>query len=281
MIPRSGALERLLGRDGERVDEEGRTILLTHGERRPRAVLLFHGITAVPMQFRRYADALYARGFNVLVPRLPRHGYRDRMTGALARLTVDGLCDFALESLEAARSLGEDVTVAGVSAGGTLALWLAQRAPLDRAVAIAPFLGVALVPRAIMRVVAAAMLLLPNRFVWWNPIKREHQMPERGYPRYATHAIARVYEIASSVLQNATRAPCAREIVLIVNGGEATVNNGEMRALFRRWRATGANVAQLELRGMPPSHDIIETERNVELAKRVFPTILDAIDPQR
>lgn len=280
MIPRSDSLERLLAADDdERVSEAGRTILLTNGPRTRRAVLLLHGLTASPAQLRRYAGALAERGHNVLVPRFPRHGYRDRLTDALAGLTGDELRAFALDALEATRTLGDAVTVAGFSAGGTLALWLAQRDAFDRAVGIAPFLGAAAFPKPVMDLAVAAMLRLPNRFVWWDPVRRDRQLPEHGYPRYATHALGNLYDVARDVMQNANRVPRAHDVAVVLNRGEAAVNNAVIAATIRRWQAVGASIERVELRGMPPSHDIIEPDRNPALAERVFPTILAAIDP--
>ncbi|HUY41342.1 MAG TPA: alpha/beta fold hydrolase [Candidatus Dormibacteraeota bacterium] len=281
MIPRSAALEHLLERDDERISEAGRTILLSHGAERPRAIVLFHGLTATPQQFRRYASDLFARGHNVLVPRLPRHGYRDRLTEALAGMTEEHLRELARESLVAARALGTRVTVGGFSAGGTLALWLAQHDEFDRAVAIAPFLGAAAVPAPLMAVGANVLLRLPNRFVWWDPIRRERQMPDDGYPRYATHALAQLYRLSSAVMRDASKIPAARAVIVVLNGGEVSVSNGAIRATLRRWRAAGARIERVDLRGMPPSHDIIEPDRNPRLAARVYPAILEAVDPVR
>ena len=42
-----------------------RSILLTSGAPRPRAVLLLHGLTDSPRQFERLAYLLYADGYNV------------------------------------------------------------------------------------------------------------------------------------------------------------------------------------------------------------------------
>lgn len=273
-------LERLVRRDG-RVSEAAQPILLVHGEPVSRAIVLLHGLTASPAQFRSYAHALYARGHNVLVPRLPLHGYSDRLTTALAALTDDELRSFARDCIDAARTLGQRTTIAGFSAGGTLALWLAQREPVDRVVAIAPFLGAAAVPRPVMDVAMRALLHLPNWFVWWDPVRRERQMPEHGYPRYATHAVAQLYRISSDVMRDASQLPAAHRIVLVTNRGEASVSNAAIARTLRRWTTAGAAVEKIELRGMPPSHDVIEPLRSVALAQRVFPIVLDAIDPSQ
>jgi esterase/lipase len=41
----------------------------------PESILLLHGFTASPHQFRQ-REAFYARGYNVLIPR-PYHGLAD------------------------------------------------------------------------------------------------------------------------------------------------------------------------------------------------------------
>src|SRR5665213_1440422 len=60
-------LERFQQRDGDRIGAAGRTLALVHASRTPRAALLFHGLTASPMQFGNVARALFERGYNVLV----------------------------------------------------------------------------------------------------------------------------------------------------------------------------------------------------------------------
>src|ERR671935_334680 len=49
----------------------GRSVLLTHGHRTARAVVLFHGLTDSPLQFLPLARELYDAGDNVYIPRLP------------------------------------------------------------------------------------------------------------------------------------------------------------------------------------------------------------------
>ncbi|MGA8535274.1 MAG: alpha/beta fold hydrolase [Candidatus Tumulicola sp.] len=274
-------IDRLLARDHSGVSDRGRTIARLHGERRPRAVVLLHGMSSSPPQFERFAEELFARGHNVLVPRLPRHGHTERLSTALARLRPDDLYAAVDEYVAVARELGERVTIAGFSLGGLLAAWSAQHYDLDRCVAIAPFFGVAWIPGGLMSAVAEVLLRIPNQFHWWDPILRERQMPEHGYPRYATHAIAHAYRIARAVLRDAaTRGPSAARVVLVVNAREIGVNNGAVRLLYTRWQAhRPGSVELIALTGLPPSHDIVEPLRNGNLAARVFPQLLAAIDP--
>src|SRR5215469_10485583 len=163
----SQRIQRLLERDHPAVGDRGRTIVHLHGERRPRAIVLLHGLSSSPSQFERFARDLFERGHNVLVPRLPHHGHADRFSTALARLRPDELYAATSEYVGIASELGERVTIAGFSLGGLLTAWCAQHYEVDRCVAIAPFFGVAWIPGGLMTWVAEAMLHIPNRFHWW------------------------------------------------------------------------------------------------------------------
>jgi dienelactone hydrolase len=276
----SERLDRLIALDHAFVGDKGRTIAHLHEGRRPRVVILLHGLTASPAQFSRYARDLYLRGHNVLVPRLPRHGHADRFSEAAARITGDELLTAAREILGVGRELGDRVTVSGFSLGGLLTAWIAQHESVDRAVPIAPFLGVAGLPRRVMSAAAGVVMRLPNAFAWWDPILRERQMPAHGYPRYSTHAVAHAYLVARDLLRDASEvAPVTQDIVLVNNTHESAVNNRAIRRLESNWRAHGSDVLRVELHGLPLSHDIIEPLRQPNLADRVYPQLLEVIDP--
>lgn len=274
-------LERLLQRDHAAVGTNGRTIVRLHDGPRERAALLLHGLTATPAQFVRYADGLHARGYNVVVPRLPRHGYADRMSTELERLRTGELLEAVTECVAVASELGSRVTIAGFSLGGLLTAWAAQRFDVERCVAIAPFLGIAWLPRALTPPLSALVLRVPNFFAWWDPIQRGSHTPEHGYPRYATHSIARALNLASDVLRDAaTSAPRAARIVLVNNLSETSVSNRTTRTLYDRWAAHRPGVLEWEtIRGLPLSHDIIEPLRPGGLSARAYPQLLHSIDP--
>ena len=216
----------------------------------------------------------------MLVPRLPRHGHADRFSEAASRITGDELLVAAREVLAVGRELGDRVTVAGFSLGGLLTAWIAQHESVDRAVAIAPFLGVAVLPSRLMKAAAEVAMRLPNSFQWWDPFLRERQMPPHGYPRYSTHAIAHAYLVARDLQRDASQtAPLTRDIVLVNNSHESAVNNRAIRKLEASWRAHGADVQRIVLHGLPPSHDVIEPMRKSGLADRVYPQLLEVIDP--
>ncbi len=256
------ALEAFYARDHGAIADFGRSILLTHGARAERAAILLHGMSASPAQFRQFSQELYERGYNVFVPRLPRHGHADRMTTALAGLQAPALKNTTLQAIEIGRGLGERLTLIGFSLGGLLAAWAAQYHRVDCVMSIAPFLGVSWVPRHFAAVLAPLALRLPNRFPWWDPIQRERQMPAHGYPRYSTHALAQAYSIAHDLLHDAiAHAPRAKQILLITNARESTISNPSVRLLMMRWQKHAAPVRRYEFTDLPFSHDIIEPLR--------------------
>ena len=270
---------RIFDQDETELREEGRSIVLSHGERRPKAALLLHGMTASPWQFIEIARALYNSGYNVIVPRLPRHGHRDRLTNVLVDLSESELKSATRDAIEFARGFGDHLTVIGFSLGGLLAAWAGQHCMLDRAVCIAPFLGVAFVPSRVGDAVARAALRLPNWFGWWDPVRRERQMPEHGYPRYSSHAIARMQQFGSELLEETRSAPPRSSSMLIItNARELTVNNAQARKLAERWRKHSAAVEAFEFKNLPFCHDIIEPLRHPDVTALVYPKLLELID---
>ena len=273
-------LARFLARDHEKIGALGRSLVYDHGRRTARSALLLHGLSASPAQFSAVAESLFDRGYNVLVPRLPRHGYGDRMSDALAQMTAEGLTAVATESLAIARGLGDHVTVVGFSLGGLLAAYVAQHERVESVVAVAPFLGIAFVPSILRMPLARWALRQPNRFHWWDPFLKEKQLPEHGYPRYATHAVAQGLTIAQDLFVCArTTPPEADRIVLVTNSREAAVNNRAVERLFAQWHRLKPNAVHTHrLENLPISHDIIEPKRHPELARRVLETLVELID---
>jgi hypothetical protein len=107
-------------------------------------------------------------------------------------------------------------------------------------------------------------------------------LPARGYPRYATHAIAEGLALAGRLGAVAERHGPRSPITLVMNENESAVNNAAIRQLAERWRANGAtNVAVHRLRGVGPSHDIIEPEHNRAVVMRSYPALLALLDADR
>jgi len=89
-------------------------------------VLVLHGFTGSPQSMRRLAEAFAAAGFTVELPLLPGHGTR------VEDMIPTRFDDYTRAAEEACADLVarcEPVVVAGLSLGGTLALWLAAHHP--------------------------------------------------------------------------------------------------------------------------------------------------------
>lgn len=267
-------------RDHSGIGELGRTLAFDHGRRTRRTTLLLHGLSASPYQFVDIGRALYERGHNVLIPRLPRHGYRDRLSDALATMNARQLKACALDCLEIAGGLGEEICVAGFSLGGLLAAYLGQFHPLHRVVAVTPFMGVAFVPSRFRMHLAGWVLRRPNRFLWWDPFLRERQLPAHGYPRYASHAIGHGLTIAHELLESAYREPPkADDLIVVMNSREPAVNNSAILQLVEQWSKHKPEAVHVHrFTDLPFAHDIIEPKRYPAVAQRVAPVLVELID---
>jgi len=281
-IDRERILESLDQPEAALLGEEMRSIVLDRGVRTPRVTVLLHGLTASPRTWREFARVRHERGENVLVPRLPRHGHADRMSEALAGLTSEELLAQGARILDAAAQLGEEIVLVGHSLGGSLALHVAHHdARVDRVVAVAPFLGLRLLPRDWHAWARAVLEKTPNRFLYWNPIDKGRGVPEHGYHRYTTRSLAAGLALADALREDArTGPPRGRHIEIVRNAGESSVNNRAIDDLVARWRAAGGEgVRVLRVLGLGRSHDIVEPERTRAPAGRFLPmlhAILDA-----
>jgi carboxylesterase len=92
----------------------------------PEGVLVLHGFTGNPQSMRPLAEAMADAGFTVELPLLPGHGtsIEDMVTTRWADWSA--AAERAYEELAARCSA---LVVAGLSMGGTLTLWLAERHP--------------------------------------------------------------------------------------------------------------------------------------------------------
>ena len=227
-----------------------------HRKHTKRAIVLLHGFTNNPRQFAVLGPELRADGYNVIAPRFPYHGYRDRMTDALARMRA--------------------ADVLGLSLAGTVCAWLAQRVAIGQAVAIAPFFGIRDLNGPANDALTAAIDVLPNAFVWWDPVHRETQLPLHAYPRFATHALAESLSIGEAVRRRGGPLR-AQRLQFVLNPGDPIVNN----ALAERCAATlergGAAIEVIRASGFPPRHDVIEPTLPDPPMRSVYPFIRDLL----
>lgn len=253
----------------------GSTILLTHGGRTPRVVVLFHGFTDSPRQFAALADSLYAQGDNVLVPRLPHHAERGKDASELARLTAAELCRTGDAAVDIAAGLGDSVIVVGLSVGGTIAAWTAERRwEVRRAVVIAPAFEVAHVPSMLERPLVNFGSHVPNLS---HRAATDSARPDRD-PGFATHGLAQVLRLGLAVRRDAERfSPVNAEVLFLVNANDRTVKTAPVLDLARAWNRRGTPVMVYELPdslGLP--HNIVDPINRPAKAGAVYP-VLEAL----
>jgi len=267
--------------DGPNVNPMCHTRVYTHGRRVENALVLLHGFTNCPQQFDALGRRFFERGWNVVIPRYPRHGYTDRLNDSISELRADHLVAVANRASEVGAGLGERLTVAGLSLGGILTGLLAQtRDDVERAVPIAPMLGLRPIPAPLLAAMGAAARTLPNFYVWWNDTLKEKLGPPYGYPRFSTHAYAALFECGRMLTGLARReAPKARSIVVVTNANEPRLDNRFTYRLVESWRAHGANVETFEFaRSDGLTHDVIDPGNAGQKTDYVYPIIARLIE---
>jgi len=229
----------LLAHPSAEVRPECRSFILDHGQRTRDAYVLLHGLTNCPAQFRRLGEELYASGANVIVLRLPDHGFTNRMTNQAANLTAQGMLDVGNEAVDLARGYGERVIVIGLSINGVTAAWLAQqRADVDLAVVVSPFFAPNGLPDAAIPPLTNLLLRLPNAFIWWDAEKKQ-ALPGSpySYPRFATRSIGETMTLGLDVFRRAQAAPpLARHILLVTSPADTAISHQRVADLAALWK---------------------------------------------
>jgi alpha-beta hydrolase superfamily lysophospholipase len=261
-----------------------RTRVLTHGHKTHRAVVLLHGFTNCPAQFDSLGAGFAKIGYNVLIPRLPRHGYANRMTDALAGLTAEELVAAGQEALDIAHGLGDRVSVVGLSSSGVLAGWLAQNRPdVDRAMLIAPSFAPRGIPLPVARRLANLLTIAPNFFVWWDPRRKDaFEGPRYAYPRFPSRTLGQVYKLGQITIDEAgRRKPLATDVVILTTAADEGVNNAATGTLERRWRQHGTLVYAAQFaESLGVHHDMIDPNQPYQEVERSYPVILRLMTPR-
>ncbi|MBW4663232.1 MAG: alpha/beta hydrolase [Chroococcus sp. CMT-3BRIN-NPC107] len=96
--------------------------IMYHGKPRKNAIVLVHGLTDSPYFMKAIAKRFHAMGFNVLLPLLPGHGLKIPDT-QIDTVTFTEWLEEVNFAVNCAKSLGEQVSIGGLSAGGNLATY--------------------------------------------------------------------------------------------------------------------------------------------------------------
>ena len=98
-----------------------------------RGVLILHGFTGCPQSMRPLAQSFADAGFTVELPRLPGHGTTPQ---DMLNTVWDDYTQTVEQAYNDIASRTDTVVVAGLSMGGSLTLWLAERHPEIKAIVL-------------------------------------------------------------------------------------------------------------------------------------------------
>ena len=264
--------------------EGGRTIILSHGHPTEHVFVLLHGLTNAPRQFREIGEKLFARGANVVIPRLAHHGLADRLTDEHATLDASDLIRHAETGIDIARGLGRRVTVVGLSVSGVSAAWIAQRrSDVDEVFLLAPFLGLPVVPDRLTAAASGALLRLPNKMMWWDPRVRENLPgPRYNYPRFATRPLGEALRLGLDA--GSWDGPLQVErFGIVLTENDPAVNNARTLRLLDQWRAASPRTAFF-VHTFPAEekipHDFIDPLQPYAQTERVYTQLVDWLLPR-
>jgi len=259
------------------------TILMTHEEKVADAIVFFHGFTSCPDQFATLGEQYFNQGYNVLIPKQPRHGLQEFDGTPLKGLSAEELAAFGTQIADIAQGLGERVVVVGLSGGGSITTWLAQeRADIDLAIPIAPFLGIGFIPRPLTRPLTNLILLIPDFHQWWDPV---HQMSNPlsapySYRGYFMHSLFENLRLGFVAEEDAKRVkPAVGGILVITNANDESVNNAVVAEFEQLWLDHGEQFLQtfqFEQELQIP-HDMITATRPNGRTDIVYPKLLEII----
>jgi len=243
-----------------------KTKLLTHGEKTDNVIVFFHGFSNCPQQFVQLAEEYYQKGYNVYIPRLPHHGFADKSGHSLSGLTAEELTRATMKDVDIAQGLGDRVVIAGLSAGGSMGMWVAQyRNDVDAVYAMSPFVGIKIIPRAFNRYTTKLMLVLPDFHMWWDLIKKENNpyTVEYATAGYMNHSLFEVLRFGFAMEEDMKKnPPLVDNILVIYNENDESVNNGIVEEFIQIWQNYGPATVQEYLfeKSMDLPHDFITPE---------------------
>jgi esterase/lipase len=260
-----------------------KTILLSHGKKTKRAVLWLHGYTSATLQFKHLAELCFNKGYNVLVPCMPHHGLKDRLTSEISKITAKEQKLFVDDMVDIMHGLGNEVVVGGLSMGGTMTAWIAQQRPdVDTAIIIAAAFGYKVIPTPLTRIVTLTLLALPNLRQWWDSEKKDTlQDPWYGYPHRYTRSLVQLLDLGHQILGLAKRdPPAAKKVWVVVNDHDEAVDNKMLQKLADTWHNSRAK--NMSIYHFPNklglAHDCISIEHSKDNPRIVYPVLMKMVE---
>jgi carboxylesterase len=260
--------------------------LITHGHKTNYVVVFFHGYTSSPQQFTLLGERCFELGYNVYIPRLPHHGYANTLSDATKYVNAKELAAEADRAVDIALGLGNQVIVAGLSMGGVLTTWEAQRRPeIARAIIISPAFGAYTFSSRWLWLIMHGLLLLPDSIRWWDEEKKEKaEGPYYNYRRFSTHGLMQVFRLGFRIRSMARHTPpAAQSVWMILNNNDFSVDNVINRQLVADWKHSGATCVESYTfpKELKLPHDDISIENPRQRTDIVHPILLKLIQGEK
>lgn len=208
-------------------NEECRSRFFFHPHPTKKVFLFFHGFTAAPYQFEPLGKAFFQLGYNVLVPLQPGHGIAGDWNGdnpPPLPEDVEVYQKFAIEWLQVAKQLGNEVIIGGESSGATLAAWLAleRSQEISKALLFAAYLG------SNLKIVNWFVSVLPFYYEWLN----KDNPGSHGYDGFLIPALRLFLDLGQEILDRVENTP-AIPMLIISSEDDKAVNLHEHQDLFK------------------------------------------------
>ncbi len=207
-------------------NEACRSKFFFHPQPTTKVCLFFHGFTAGPYQFSPLGKALFEAGYNVLVPLQPGHGVAGNWNQddpPPLPTQPEMYQKFALSWLEAARNLGQQVIVGGLSTGGVLAAWLSleHSQEIERALLFAPYLS------GNNAIVNFLVEVLPIYYEWLN----KDNPGNFGYDGFRMPALRLFLDMAKEIFER-VETEKAVPMFIVSSQADAAIDEKELKNFF-------------------------------------------------
>ncbi len=194
-------------------------------------------------------ERFFVQGYNVLIPRLPAHGLKDRLTGLPSRVSASFLSTFVKDVYGAVKGLGEQIEFAGISGGGVLAAWAAYYYKVSKVMIISPLFLPYDIPDWGLRPLVNLRPFLPDYYIWWDDETKEKiQGPDYAYPRFSLLGAISFLELGlkmrDSLNSNDAVLNSDLEIIHIYSENDIAVKNPFNKEIISRWGSKLPNAPQ-------------------------------------
>ncbi len=281
-------IQQRQSQDDTSIDTQCSTKAYNHGKQTEKAILLYHGFTNCPAQYSILADQLFQMGYNVYVPRLPYHGYADKMTTDLEKTTAGGLAEFSKQTVSEVSGLGQKISVYGISGGGNIAMYSFYNSNLiSKAVISSPFLVPNGYPSSSQKFVSNTLNVLPSMFIWWDDEVKDQRTtgPLYAYPRFSTKALAAFVGLGDNIKSDLEKADYGsskfknRSIFFYTVEADPAINNETVKRYSDQFsKLSGLQVNRQEFTAATGlGHDVIDPNQAYADTDFVYPMIISRL----